>query len=454
MKFGIKNLGPIKEANVEIGDLTIICGKNNVGKTYYTYTLYSFLTTIRKIFVIDFDNEQFDRCLKTGECVLNFEAVKKRFLFYLDKYNNFFARVVPFYLALNQKEKSKAIELSSTISDCEYELFKNKTIKARRQATEQCYFDIEKEKQSYDIRIRIVNTGETLPERSILRPLFDGVCSSVFNEIFPDAFSLTGERTGLSIFANDMARLSEQTIEVKPLPPKEEPSSLEDFEKKQLAVFPLPILKELEFFQKYKLIQQKVSFIAKERPDILQYMDKISGGYYSYEEQLGIQFIPERSRSSLSLSESSSSVKSLVEFCLYLKHCAKENQILMIDEPELNLHPQNQRFVARLIAKLVNAGIRILITTHSDYIIREFNTLIALKQNKPYIAEIRKKESYSEDELLDASRVRAYIAKRYLEGVVFDKTTVSQEDGISVPTLDEVIDKMNQIQDSIIWGAE
>ena len=35
MKFGIKNLGPIKEANIELGDLTIICGKNNCGKTCY-----------------------------------------------------------------------------------------------------------------------------------------------------------------------------------------------------------------------------------------------------------------------------------------------------------------------------------------------------------------------------------------------------------------------------------
>ena len=50
MRFGIKNLGPIKEADVEIGDLTIVCGENNVGKTYYTYTLYSFLAEIKKIF--------------------------------------------------------------------------------------------------------------------------------------------------------------------------------------------------------------------------------------------------------------------------------------------------------------------------------------------------------------------------------------------------------------------
>ncbi|MGK7956413.1 MAG: AAA family ATPase, partial [Crocosphaera sp.] len=33
MKFEISNLGYIKQAEIELADLTIICGKNNTGKT-------------------------------------------------------------------------------------------------------------------------------------------------------------------------------------------------------------------------------------------------------------------------------------------------------------------------------------------------------------------------------------------------------------------------------------
>jgi translation initiation factor RLI1 len=40
MKIKLKNLGAIKQAEFEIGDLTIICGKNNTGKTYTTYALF------------------------------------------------------------------------------------------------------------------------------------------------------------------------------------------------------------------------------------------------------------------------------------------------------------------------------------------------------------------------------------------------------------------------------
>lgn len=62
----------------------------------------------------------------------------------------------------------------------------------------------------------------------------------------------------------------------------------------------------------------------------------------------------------------------------------------MVDEPELNLHPENQRKVARLLAALVNFGIKVFITTHSDYILKELNTLIMLGQGSEESKRLRK----------------------------------------------------------------
>ena len=45
LTFTFKNIGPIKDAELELGDLTIVAGRNNTGKTYLAYTLYGFLTT-------------------------------------------------------------------------------------------------------------------------------------------------------------------------------------------------------------------------------------------------------------------------------------------------------------------------------------------------------------------------------------------------------------------------
>ena len=47
MKFRFKNIGPIEEAELELGDLTIIAGHNNTGKTYMVYALYGFLKGLR-----------------------------------------------------------------------------------------------------------------------------------------------------------------------------------------------------------------------------------------------------------------------------------------------------------------------------------------------------------------------------------------------------------------------
>ena len=44
MKIKIKNLGVGKQAEFTLGDLTIICGGNNTGKTYATYALFGFLS--------------------------------------------------------------------------------------------------------------------------------------------------------------------------------------------------------------------------------------------------------------------------------------------------------------------------------------------------------------------------------------------------------------------------
>jgi predicted ATPase len=45
----MKNIGVLDEAEIELRDLTIICGENNKGKTYATYAIYGFLKTWRQL---------------------------------------------------------------------------------------------------------------------------------------------------------------------------------------------------------------------------------------------------------------------------------------------------------------------------------------------------------------------------------------------------------------------
>ena len=52
----LKNIGILKHAEFSLGDLTLICGENNTGKTYAAYSLYGFLNSLRKLVSVPIDN--------------------------------------------------------------------------------------------------------------------------------------------------------------------------------------------------------------------------------------------------------------------------------------------------------------------------------------------------------------------------------------------------------------
>lgn len=62
-------------------------------------------------------------------------------------------------------------------------------------------------------------------------------------------------------------------------------------------------------------------------------------------------------------------VKELSSLVLYLRYLALPGELLIIDEPEMNLHPAAQVEIIEFLAMLVNAGLHVLITTHSPYIV-------------------------------------------------------------------------------------
>jgi predicted ATPase len=47
----------------------------------------------------------------------------------------------------------------------------------------------------------------------------------------------------------------------------------------------------------------------------------------------------------------------------------KNNTLLILDEPEVNLHPKWQVDYCRIICGLVKSGVDIIVTTHSPYIV-------------------------------------------------------------------------------------
>lgn len=67
----------------------------------------------------------------------------------------------------------------------------------------------------------------------------------------------------------------------------------------------------------------------------------------------------------------------------YLDNVVKEGDFLIIDEPELSLHPENQIKLAKAIAMMIDCGIKVILSTHSDLFVRSLiNVLLRNKLEK------------------------------------------------------------------------
>lgn len=229
--------------------------------------------------------------------------------------------------------------------------------------------------------------------------------------------------------------------------------------------YPLPITENIDFSRRLDDFAKNKSFIAKEHPEVLADFADIVGGEYAITQHDQLYYIPKGTQAKLTMVESSSAVRSLLDLSFYLRCIAKKGDLLMIDEPELSLHPENQRRIARLLARLVNLGIKVFITTYSDYIIKELNTLIMLNHDKPHLKAIAEENGYQENELIKADQVKVYVAETALmpleEGQqkrrrahTLVPAKIHPKFGIEVGSFDKTIDDMNRIQDDIVWGEE
>ena len=140
--------------------------------------------------------------------------------------------------------------------------------------------------------------------------------------------------------------------------------------------YPKPISDYINFLNSikgnYDNPQDKVSdYIRKE---ILQGKYEIDeNGIVKFREKFGKN---RYKKDEISFHIVSSSIKSLFGLDYYIDKIAKKGDILIFDEPELSLHPENQVKLAQVIFMLIEKGIKIIISTHSDLFIRGLINII------------------------------------------------------------------------------
>ncbi len=97
---------------------------------------------------------------------------------------------------------------------------------------------------------------------------------------------------------------------------------------------------------------------------------KSPGGYPEF------LYRPVGTEENIRLTRASSMVSELAPIVLFLKGVIKIGDTLIIEEPEAHLHPAAQTQMAVTLGRLVRAGIRVLVTTHSDWLLKEIGNLM------------------------------------------------------------------------------
>ncbi len=463
MNIEIRNLGPIKQAEFTLADLTIICGGNNTGKTYATQAVFGFLDYLRYNSELPVEKEKVEKLFSEGSVTIPLQNYFNSLQNHLDALSGRYSKIMHHVFAGSETRFDDAsfkfnLELKGPFSPARVDV--------KYGSAERSFLQIVSSQSGQELEISLIvdKNNDDLPPRHIIEKMIgEGIVKSVLGNLIPRPFLSSTQRTGAAIFQKELDFTKNRLVEM--LGDKSSKLHPIQFLSKFSGEYPIGVRKNVDFIRALPDITKRESFISKNHSDVLQSFQEIIGGEYKVSKDGEVQFIPNSNRHvKLALVESSSAVRSLLDIGFYLRHVAAKGDLLMVDEPELNLHPENQRRVARLFARLINLGISVFITTHSDYIVKELNTLIMLNQGGKRLMELAERENYQESEALDPNKVKVYIAepalvkldgaKRKTKCQTLVEADIDSKLGIEARSFDTTINDMNRIQDEIIWGGE
>ena len=151
--------------------------------------------------------------------------------------------------------------------------------------------------------------------------------------------------------------------------------------------------------------RNKADALAKRiEQEILRGMVQIKTSEMGYPQFF---YKPDGWENALPLLNASSMVSELAPVVLYLRHVVQPGETLIIEEPESHLHPAMQVEFTRQIAALVHAGIRVIVTTHSDWVLETLANLVRLSE----LPKARRKGIEGADLVLRPDQVGAWLFK-------------------------------------------
>jgi hypothetical protein len=452
MFFRVENLGPLREAEVDLSKrMILLTGPNSTGKTYVAWSIYglfrdpmapgAFRGLAEELLASPSQEVGFDRLVALWPGIL--EATAE---YFASRLHLCFAAERQHFADVKVALRGVPGERASRI---ERPVRMGRAFEGVGAAVElgsRVQLRFERLVAGDGARLAMsdrapVTLAELPPDtKAELPSVIDSLLGlTVRAAYWPRCTLLPTERTAVDLFAKELSlkrtELIDKAMEAQ-LDPTATPTSIT----RDVGRYPWPIQDNLRLANDLAYMARRQSAFA----DLAVELETLLGGGVSVSKEGEVGFAPSGKSLSIGIHLTSSVVKSLARLVFYFRHIAREGDVLMIDEPELNLHPDNQRKVARVLAKAVNRGLRIIMSTHSDYVLRELNNLILLGRDTAPVRELRDKHGYAETELLAPDKVGVYL---FREGTA--ENVEVTEDGFEVRSIEEEINRLNAISQDI-----
>ena len=456
MKFHFSNIGPIKKAELELGDLTIIAGRNNTGKTYLVYTLYGFLKSwmgwpgIERYFLdeanalaINVDHVGM-RLMEEGQyrCEINHDRLHKDRQVAISK----LARAFSDRQISNVFSSSRTNFENASIRVNFDDDFPQEPFVSKLECFKEVHISIEIEYDGENLIFSIKQHGKKSLHKGQMTSMLSVCYMQFLLAKLPGPFILSAERFGISLFYKELDFTKNRLVELlQKMGDEKDKDRISPFVliERGASRYALPIKDNIDYTRSISDFVNKKGNLEDEKlyDDVKNIMD----GYYRSDEN-DIRFVSKARkdrRFDIPLHLASSSARGLSDLYFYLRHNAKPNQLLIIDEPESHLDTKNQIMLARMLVHFIRSGIKVLITTHSDYVLKEINNLVMLNSFADN-DELIKSLKYKKDECLSPESLRCYVA----ENGQLTRCNVDRS-GVDMPVFDKTIDEINMVSNKL-----